>query len=357
MAAIMHHVLDSRWKAPCPIQENMAPKTLICAHLVKERIFYTVLKNTHKYYKVWDTTRNSQNYDMTPPQNVVDDMKTGPWKFSRFKEVCLKLDNRRIKGCPSCSPESNGPSEHSSYQIPAETPISRNSGKHANDRISSSFQLDLGHRTFPAPNPIPLVDVVHRSEAILQDNASDFDDYLHAPIAQETVDITQKSWSFDGYGNLILETCWSTWIDRGWRLMPRFFSMFENDAPAQHEDHLLPTMAVSGDPQTRSNTESSSWDTNDEEARAISMGESNSNPVPPLPATILGFQGMLDEAGLEENTKESQSVFVCGKTRGGGFIGIDPKKDAVDVDPREASISSDLDSLMYSTFQASRTYT
>ena len=42
--------------------------------------------------------------------------------------------------------------------------------------------------------------------------------------------------------------------------------------------------------------------------------------APDEPNVVLGFQGMLDEAGPTENIAESQEVFVCSKTRSGESI-------------------------------------
>jgi hypothetical protein len=71
---------------------------------------------------------------------------------------------------------------------------------------------------------------------LLSDNDSDneFNDYYTTSVAgvERTIDASKKTWSFDGYGTLLLEMCWSQWIDKGWKLKPWFFSMFPNGGPS-----------------------------------------------------------------------------------------------------------------------------
>jgi hypothetical protein len=345
MAAIVHHVLQHGWKVSQNVGQSSAPTSLACMHLMRERIFYEVLKNSYRYYNIWDMLEDQESYSLTPPQQVLDDMKTGPTKFHRFREIALRLDAHRRRGCCSCIHDKDG------YQHDFGETVQDNPSRHghlydiaAPQRIQSTAVEAIPLHTTNYNSPAPSVN----------DCLDDFDDYDSAPV-QRTQDIgLGNTWSFDGYGNFMLETCWSTWIDYGFRLQPRFFSMFPDDVPAQHSEHLLPTTKMekpSSYDTESSGTSSSSWFTN---STMISISDNSIPPTiqistPDPPNLVLGLQGMLDEAGPVANTPESQNVFVCGKDRTGEFFLVDPTKDEIKVSAEETSISPDLDSLIYVT--------
>ena len=92
MAAVVHHILQNGWKLPRNLGQHLVPAG---THLVRERILYEVLKNTCRYYGIWYMSGDQHTYPVLPPQDVVDDMKTGPFKFARFREIPLKLDSLR----------------------------------------------------------------------------------------------------------------------------------------------------------------------------------------------------------------------------------------------------------------------
>jgi hypothetical protein len=71
--------------------------------------------------------------------------------------------------------------------------------------------------------------------------------------------------------------------------------------------------------------------------------------MPIAPDSVLGLQGMLDEAGNIENTTISQEVFVCGRDRAGEFFCVDPIIDEIKVSPEDTYISPDIDSFIYVT--------
>jgi hypothetical protein len=109
MAAVVHHVLEYGWQVPRIISQFGAPATLTCTHLMRERVFYQVLKASHKYYGIWYMSQDQKTYDVTPPQQVLDDMMTQPHKFQWVREIALRLDAKRRRGCSSCNVKEDEP--------------------------------------------------------------------------------------------------------------------------------------------------------------------------------------------------------------------------------------------------------
>jgi hypothetical protein len=357
LAAVFHHILQHGWQAPRTLAHRSAPGTLMCEHLVRERILYQVLKNAPKCYRIWCMSDDRQSNSIVPPLEVVEDMKTGPWKFVRFREIALKLDAQRRIGCHSCVQRDDQCSQHDRLQSNRSTGrVDQNMGSSRPVRASRVGQAHVQLSV----EAIPLYPADDHPPDELRSPGDgtdpDFDDYDTAPsLAHTANDLFLNTWSFDGYGKFMLETCWSTWVDRGYRLKPRFFSMFDNASPTQHIEHLLPitTPTVADDDDQVASTapsSSSSWCTG-------SITSGSDSPVthmaqilaPNRPNVFLGFQGMLDEAGITGHTTESRTVFVCGKTRDNEFFGFDPTKDAITISQRDITESLDLDSFIHVT--------
>jgi hypothetical protein len=303
-------------------------------------------------------------YDTSPPQCIVDDMITGPTKFLRFKQIALRLDTHRYRGCRSCT-------HHKDDSQNSDTSYTEDLRSLHPPKNTADIPLRSGHSLTNDALPMDhnsdsIVEAIPLCEAGPDDQMpphhtsdDDFNDYDSAPILRKQQDILVNTWSFDGYGNFILESCWGTWIDYGYRLIPRFFSMFPHNPPAQHLEHLLPT---EGSIQTHqfSDTEpseslSSSWATNSVGSSSLDDDDPGiaaiKPPTPDPPELTLGLQGMLDEAGLLEDTMDSQNIFVCGKGRTGELFRVDPTIDEIKIAPNAISTSYDLDSLIYATYR------
>lgn len=332
---------------------------LPCFHLTHERIFYKVLKDSQRYYNIWHMSEGQRSYATSPPQHVVDDMITGPTKFLRFKEIALRLDTHRHRGCQYCAHRNDGTqnddASHMEDLLPPHPSTNTAGTHHRSGHSSTNANLLTNHNTDPIVEAIPLHSVDSNAQQISPHNSNhNFDDYDSAPVLQAQHNTSDKTWSFDGYGNFMLETCWGTWIDCGYRLVPGFFSMFPHSLPAQHLEHLLPTLE--SQTQELSDTGSSeplssSWATN-----SVASPFSD-DPIihavkplrPDLPELTLGLRGMLDEAGPLENTMDSQNIFVCGKGRTGELFCVDPTVDETKIVTKDISTSYDLDSLIYVT--------
>jgi hypothetical protein len=360
MASTVIYILQNQWCMPRNPIQCPAPSTLTCVQLIRERMLYMILKNSHRYHEIWHMSRDQQVYTVTPPQHVIDDMQAGPSKFVRFREIALMFDAHRFRGCRSCTHDRDGSQTNSGTPARDDAPdhLSYNNDRRNFSPHRSTFprvQISDHRPIEPSAESIPLrMQNGHVQTHTPNDDDSEFDDYDSAPVVTAQDDnISAHTWSFDSDGNFLLETCWRTWIDRGFRLKRRFFCMFPDGLPDQHREHLLPTREV-GTEELSNDTdgsESSSWSSGCE----TSLSDSGlSSPIqistPDLPDVTLGLQDMLDEAGHIENTVESQEVFVCGKSRSGELFRLDPMKDGIKVSGKEVQVSPDLDSLIYTTY-------
>ena len=365
MAAVVHHVLEYGWQVPRIMSQFRAPATLTCTHLMRERVFYQVLKASHKYYGIWYMSQDQETYNVTPPQEVLDDMMTQPHKFQWVREIALRLDAKRRRGCSSCNVEEDEPHYEGSDAADSDHPpsLSRRVSRKLHRRVRPSIPRHPAGRTQPPAAPIHIHTAEGEGDGLptsAQDSDDDdFDDYDDAPVMQTQDKILERTWSFDGYGKLILETCWSNWVDRGFRLKRRFFSMFPDTPPAQHIEHLLPITAASTaslEMEESSDDSKSSRTSSFEAINSTSSGSDMSVSPPRFPISIpdppklkLGLQGMLDEAGPLENTTDSHNIFICGKARTGTLFGVDPTLDETRIPTTDILQSGDLDSLIHVT--------
>jgi hypothetical protein len=353
MAAVMHNVLEYRWKVPQIISQFAVPATLTCTHLVRERIFYQVLQTSRKYYDIWYMSENKKSYPIIPPQDVLDDMTTQPHKFQRFKEIALRLDAKRRQGCYSCTMQESDLHEGSDAvdDLPGpSTRVAHNLRRHPHPYISTNPRQQ-SKKASATPIPINNTEDDSQPAQDTDEEDGDFDDYDDAPIAQKREKNMGSTWSFDGYGKIILETCWSTWVDQGFRLKRRFFSIFPDNPPEQHVEHLLPIPTASAKlAESSSDGESSgtlsAWNIH---STSTDVSAHVQISIPDPPELTLGLQGMLDEAGPLENSIDSHNVFVCGIARAGTFFRVDPTLDEKKILSRDILQSPDLDSLIYVT--------
>ena len=267
-------------------------------------------------------------------------MMTQPHKFQWVREIALRLDAKRRQGCSFCNVKEDEPHYEGSDASDSDPPPgpSRRVSHQVHRLVRPSVPRHPVRRTQLLAAPIHICAAEGEGDGLPtspQDSDDDFDDYDDAPIIQKRDKNVENTWSFDGYGQLILETCWSTWVDHGFRLKRRFFSMFPDEPPAQHIEHLLPNTAASSEMEESSDDSKSSGTSSSFQAMdSTSSGSDMSVPppgfqisIPDPPELQLGLQGMLDEAGPLENTTDSHNVFICGKARTGTLFGVDPALD------------------------------
>jgi hypothetical protein len=179
--------------------------------------------------------------------------------------------------------------------------------------------------------PLPLGDhqiptSVHNNHNLL--SLDDYDDYGSAPLYDNSPGKISDIWSFDSIGSFIISDKWASWKDRGYRLHPWFSFTITSHIPVGHEDHLLPWLPT---PQLPSQ-------------KFVTQG---------MDSKVYGLQALLDEAGLLENTIESQKALVCGRDRADQLIMVDMENDGVHIPLDQIQISSDIDSFIWITDQFS----
>ena len=200
-----------------------------------------VLQASQQSYKFWNQFRNRMEYTSLPTQDTIDDMETGPLKFSRFKRLAIILASSRIS-CKSCQAgralerTPPGPDLNRSTVLEMDT-----SGADGEEEDTSTALVAGVNRSKEAVKPITLpensgTDIVAPSSIPL-DN---FDDYSTAKATINEPHIIPETWTFNSQGSLILDKHWSIWRDRGYRLETCFFSMFDFEGPILHLEHLLP---------------------------------------------------------------------------------------------------------------------
>ena len=285
---------------------------------------------------------------------------TQPHKFQWVREIALRLDAKRRQGCSLCNVKEDQPHYAGSDASDSDAPPgpSKRVSHKVHRIVHPSVPRHPVRQTQQSAVPIHIHVAEGEGDGLptsAQDSDDDFDDYDDAPIIQTREKISERTWSFDGYGKLILETCWSTWVDQGFRLKRRFFSMFPNKPPSQHIEHLLPNTTASSEmEESYDDSKSSGTSSSFQAMDSTSSGSDTSIPppgfqisIPDPPELQLGLQGMLDEAGPLENTTDSHNVFICGRARTGTLFGVDPTLDETRIPSTDISKCGDLDSLIH----------
>jgi hypothetical protein len=349
MITIAKNAFENGWDSTKDINGHPVKPDLACAHQMRSKIFHTVLQASQASYKFWEQFRNRMDYTTLPSQNTIDDMKTGPWKFNRYKRIAIALASIQIS-CRSCQGRGDlaGDLAQTYSQVnPGQLsprPVSDASGTE-----EGSGQMALATSVFSsreAAMPIPIPDNSNTDTTIpLTVSLEDFDDYDTAKATFDEPDIIPETWTFNGQGSLVLEKYWSIWRDRGYRLDPAFFSMFGFEGPILHIEHLLPHANLQS--HTTSDDEETEIQNHDNHGQPPDSRGLPDRTVPDL--AILGAQEMLDEAGPMANTDPSQKVFVCGRTQDDQFIQLNLQKDGVECLADDVDISIDIDSVIWVT--------
>jgi hypothetical protein len=345
-------------------------------------------------------------------------MKTGVLKFQRFKLVALDLAMIRLR-CQTCYTRNHQPihiandleHEHEHEHGHEHGHEHEHEHGHGHEHEHESQHTQHSSDSSSDYTPLLLLPIQHSSRRPVSeiqlpeqnnwddyqmdaDNDDDeFDDYKSALIVSndDEADIIPNTWTFDRNGMLLLDKHWSLWRDRGYRLRPRFFSMFRDGDPILLHDHLLPYLKLGSEPNPDSDSEpnpDSNFEPNPDsnfEPNPDSNSNSNSNsnsishpgsPLVPyssspplLPSSLssnhlmqttlqdhpspdavkIGAQAMLDEAGSIEGKPQSQAAFIQGKTQDQKFIQLDLEKDQVDVEDEDVVLSIDIDSVIWVT--------
>jgi hypothetical protein len=204
-------------------------------------------------------------------------------------------------------------------------PSTRRKIKEGQCSLGKQPQMSHPVESLPLPDPQISPSVKNRGNWL---SLNHYDDYNSAPLHNNSPGEIPDVWSFDSTGAFIVSDTWASWKDRGYRLHPQFSFTITSELPVGHEDHLLPCLPT---PQLYSQ-------------QSVTLG---------MDSNIYGLRALLDEAGLTENTIESQKALVGGRDRADQLIELDLEKDAIQVPLDQIQISSDIDSFTWITDQFS----
>lgn len=304
------HILKNGWTY------TKEPPSLEYPAEIRKRMFHELMKCSFISFKNWKKFHARHAYSTMPAQSAVDDMNTGPFHFQRIVKLALSLDG-----------------EDDRPQAPPMGPKTR--------QPISKPHRDIFHQ-IQTSDP----DIRH-PVTMIED--PDFDEYTTAPAVSNAPDTIPDTWTFNQDG-LQLDTCWSKWKDRGFRLKPYFFSMFPKDTTASDPSaHFLACPKQHDEDASEESSSSSAWDGSDP-SRSNHQHQTNDNRgLDNLNTVPFGLQDMLDEAGPLAKTINSTDVFLRGRERSGRFIQVEPERDAFPVSPGSISAKADIDSLIYVT--------
>jgi hypothetical protein len=315
---------------------------------MREQLFHTVLQCACQSYSFWEKANSTLHYASQPSQDVVDDMKAGPLRFQRFHNIALILANIRLKCKKCCLSGVFNPFGDQDFSPGVQT-----EDNNSETDVEPVFEIQPRRRASVQEIPLGAGSEADDQEIVGGGGMDDFDDYETPLIIQTTDDdILPNTFTFNQNGMLVLDKKWSVWKDRGYRLEPRFYSMFNSEHPIQLTDHILPYPPL---PEYSGMGHPGGFKENAPPMNSLSSSagsDSNSNSDMNMEEkcedlVVMGAQDMLDEAGQVEKTKASQMVFVCGKSRDNRFIRMDLEKDKVDIPKHDVVVSVDLDSVIW----------
>jgi hypothetical protein len=273
-------------------------------------IFETVLKRSFDGFMAWQRHRETENYGLFPPSLVQEELRMGPNTFQAIVSLDLMLQQSIIS--PHRQP------------IDVRTPIRRQAS--ARDPSVESGDRDVIEAGGPA-----VVDPT-------------FDEYHTAPPRETNQSSSVGTYTFVKDGILQRDQTWSQWRDRGLRIVPNFHTVFPKVEPTAYHTSQSPDIDL----------DSSPWNSSDDKSDvAIPHEQDNSHRVlheamPRMGDHVeFGLRDMLDEAGTQAGTADSQNVFLVGKERSGNNIVVCPERDSIPVDPSCVAGKMDIDSLIW----------
>jgi hypothetical protein len=346
-----------------------------------------MLQVCQESYIFWTKSHTQIPYSSIPHHDVIDDMNAGILNLQRFKVIALELAEIRFK-CQNCY-------HHSSHQPTSPEPLSglESQYEHNNKSDDDDSTTRPNHYSIALPDqsssrmPAPEIQLPEE----LQDNQDqdhnfhNFDDYESALLVfdDDGADIIPNTWTFKRDGMMVLDKNWSVWRDRGYRLIPGFFSMFTTEVPVLVQEHLLPHLIQHGEPEpelepptsyrsssiprtplvpySASPSPAPSWSSPQLSSLRLPLNSPSLSPPqsqsprflsqePLYPDAVqMGAQDMLDEAGRTEDRPESRAVFVNGLSRDTKFIQLNLEKDEVKIQDDNVAVSIDIDSVIWVT--------
>jgi len=272
-------------------------------------------------YPSWETPQGRAVAELKIGVSQMLWVKKGALMFLGLTEQC-SICSGQFPGHYHPSPSITESTVNSCTPREDERPLSRR------QRIKGESSLHkqplVSHPVKPLPLPNHQISSVQDNNNILPLNH--YDDYTSAPLFNNGSGTLPDVWSFDSTGSFIVSEIWVSWKDRGYRLHSQFSFTITSDHPIGHEDHLLPWL-----PTLQFHSQN-----------LVAQG---------IDSKVYGLQALLDEAGLQENTIESQNALVGGRDRADKLIVVDLENDGIHIPLTQIQISSDIDSLTWITDQ------
>jgi hypothetical protein len=294
---------------------------LACDHTAREQMFHTILSASYECFTLWKKMFRENSDWIKLPETLIDEMHIPPSHYQWIRNLSLILLNHSSR-CKTC--QTDPPSNHLSM-----------------DDIDSPYLPGIRppskRRIPPLPHPLPLAES-NETASSTSDNSDDetdfgeFDDYHTAPIWTGNPPPLFDVWTFNSSSLQTLPKFYSTWKDRGYRLLPYFTKVSQKANPMDFISRLLPTI---------NDAPPSPIDNDIETPNTLQDDSSVAQPV------RLGAKAMIDEAGRVPKTKESYNVFIRGKTRTEESLALDLEQDHIALTRDQISISIDIDSIIF----------
>ena len=306
VSAALHFKLKG-WPARRWARPNLRP-----TKHVRMDIFETVLRRSFDGFKAWERHHKMENYRVFPPLLIREELRMGPCKFQAIVSLDMMLQ-QNILAPHRQQPDVRPPIRR---QVPVR-----------------EVSVESGDRKVVEEGVSAVVDPT-------------FDEYHTAPPQETDRTSTAGTYTFLTDGILQRDRTWSQWRDRGLRIVPDFHAVFPKAEPTSY--HTDQTINIHPD--------SSSWSDSDVISSDATLPHEQHNPLESiLPRELpsmgnrvdLGLQDMLDEAGVNVGTVQSQNVFLMGKECSGNDFMVCPERDSVFVDPSSIARKMDIDSLIW----------
>ena len=252
-----------------------------------------------------------ENYRLFPPSLIQEELRMGPNMFQAIVSLDLMLQQSVLS--PHRQLQGVRPSIH------MQEPLREPSVESGNGEV-----MEAGGPVIVDPT---------------------FDEYDTAPPRETNRTSTAGTYTFVKDGILQRDQTWSLWRDRGLRIVRNFHTIFPNSEPTSYH----------AGQSTDAHLDSSPWHDSDAISGSAGVPHEQDNSQSALHQVApemgdgfeFGLRDMLDEAGAQAGTEESQNVFLVGKERSGNNIMVCPERDSVPVDPSCVARRMDIDSLIW----------
>ena len=217
----------------------------------------------------------------------------------------------------------------------------------------------LNPKRFPRPvEPIPLPD---QYQPVWVAHSELFDDYHTGPTQEELqvenphLGDVHAMYTFDPITKHILPSCWTRFVDQGFRTLAGFAHMHHLNRPWRIRDHVLSAAALPYEARTYFTAvhQRDSHLAYLKEHRKMTRAEGERTPPPeifgpPDNVVFMGLQEMLDARhSARPGCTDNLNLFIRGYNRRNKLVCLDIERDS--VRPDDILVQIDIDSLIWVT--------